>query len=1465
MNFIRILMLSGRAKDAYIGISREANTDEFKNADDTQLDFLNWRTPKRNLQPRKECAYVSSQNNFKWLLNLCNAPLRYVCKIVPDSLQLTPKRYRCYVCDNALSNEDCNRNGMQECQINQLSCQNEVRVQNGIRRISKRCKQPRACENNYIQNPRAAWYPSQCSPSFRANSVCRCCCQGDLCNAGELPCLEDSSCEALTVPQNALISCTNEYRAGSQCTFRCEEGYQLVGGASRRCNGVLRNWTGSSPTCKKITCPVQRSTLGNGEMNCTDGNNYASTCKFECNENFSLRGRRAMTCLRNGRWSAPAPVCQLIRCPDIRELPNGLINGSASPVIGAFKSFDCEEGYFLRGADTLLCVDRNLDGNGEWDNPAPKCELIVCPEASAPSNGSMLLSSEPVYDSVLSYSCDEGHFLVGNDVSRCTDINNDGIGEWDYPVPRCREILCPDIAAPKEGRFTNQKQRQYGAEVNVACDEGYYLVGDTTVTCHDQDKDGFGEWDRPLPSCEVLMCPILEAPSNGNVQLPNKLTWGSSTSFNCEVGYVLRGLPTLSCVTSNTYGIGEWDGPPPVCELIQCPSLAPPANGRFTQKLSTFYDSTVEIVCDEGFFLVGESRITCGDTNKDGVGEWSDELPQCLQIVCAEQPNAPLNGHIFTSSSESVYGTIAIFSCDEGYFMIGSSETVCGDSDDDGSGDWLGATPTCQRITCPRLTTPPNGVFTATDNFNYDSLVVVDCDEGYFLNGRRSLVCEDFDGDGNGNWNGTIAICDRIICPTVAPPTNGEIIGAPNFEYGSELSFTCDEGYFLTGNQTTLCQDSNGDGEGDWSSAVPICQEITCPSPKALNNGEVNLLSNTYGSKALFSCNGGHFLIGSHELICVDSNSDGRGEWDRTEPTCRQIVCETIDAPDNGLFASKLDLRWGSVVRFACEQGYYLNGVVSITCMDEANDGNGEWTGTVPTCQLITCSPVDNAVDGFFQISDETLRLGTEVTIKCNEGYYDFGGKVSVCSGDNSGSVGEWEGDFPECDAIVCQDRLPSPDGGEVFCTEDNFYGSLCLFSCFVGYHLQGSSSIDCVDSDSNGLGEWTDQAPTCEQIFCFPELESPRNGSVSCSSSNQFDSDCHFTCDVGYFLSGQDLVRCLDDDQDGVGTWSDASPVCKQVTCEQRNSPEHGNVSCSDGPSYGSQCTFTCDVGFSLIGFDSVQCGEPVSGPTGRWNSEAEPNCQINVCEKPSANPTNGTVECSSSNEYSSVCDYTCVQGYRMIGSSSRRCMANKQWSNEEPTCEIIRCKPTPTNPDDGLVFCTEEDKFGSICSYFCDLGFQLVGDSRSTCYGDTDNNGFGEFDTQPGYCEAITCPDIEGVRQDGTVICGIGSGNDEPNSYGSECALICFDGFRVQGPSRAICLGKGEWTQNLGVCERYKCFPPLFAPGGVTKTCSNANDELGTVCRFQCLPGFTLQGPQEVTCLDSGEWASAAPTCVR
>ena len=98
-------------------------------------------------------------------------------------------KIRCFTCVNARSNAECNAAGKTTCQSSTASCMNEVRVFGyGEKLITKKCKDRKACADQQAQNKAITFLGAQCQPDW-FESHCRCCCQGDLCNSGELGCL----------------------------------------------------------------------------------------------------------------------------------------------------------------------------------------------------------------------------------------------------------------------------------------------------------------------------------------------------------------------------------------------------------------------------------------------------------------------------------------------------------------------------------------------------------------------------------------------------------------------------------------------------------------------------------------------------------------------------------------------------------------------------------------------------------------------------------------------------------------------------------------------------------------------------------------------------------------------------------------------------------------------------------------------------------------------------------------------------------------------------------------------------------------------------------------------------------------------------------------------------------------------------------------------------------------------------
>jgi len=59
----------------------------------------------------------------------------------------------------------------------------------------------------------------------------------------------DLTCPALEKPENGTVACTRSgLVVGDICTFRCDDGFDLIGSATRICLGN-QTWSGTEATC----------------------------------------------------------------------------------------------------------------------------------------------------------------------------------------------------------------------------------------------------------------------------------------------------------------------------------------------------------------------------------------------------------------------------------------------------------------------------------------------------------------------------------------------------------------------------------------------------------------------------------------------------------------------------------------------------------------------------------------------------------------------------------------------------------------------------------------------------------------------------------------------------------------------------------------------------------------------------------------------------------------------------------------------------------------------------------------------------------------------------------------------------------------------------------------------------------------------------------------------------------------
>ncbi len=148
----------------------------------------------------------------------------------------------------------------------------------------------------------------------------------------------------------------------------------------------------------------------------------------------------------------------------------------------------------------------------------------------------------------------------------------------------------------------------------------------------------------------------------------------------------------------------------------------------------------------------------------------------------------------------------------------------------------------------------------------FGAVILYQCDPGYIATNGPYRTCQV-----TGSWTAR-PWCNESDCTSVTRPQNGIFLVTND---GSTVSFTCSNGYTLTGSQTIQCNGIN------WSDGFPTCDIVNCGDPGIPSNGQQMGNTFTYASTVLFSCNHGCNVVGSRSIVCLSS-----GVWSDILPVC---------------------------------------------------------------------------------------------------------------------------------------------------------------------------------------------------------------------------------------------------------------------------------------------------------------------------------------------------------------------------------------------------------------------------------------------------------------------------------------------------------------------------------------------------------------------------------------------------
>ncbi|KFZ45699.1 Complement receptor type 2, partial [Antrostomus carolinensis] len=155
---------------------------------------------------------------------------------------------------------------------------------------------------------------------------------------------------------------------------------------------------------------------------------------YGCKDGYEMGGNGSINCTEAGVWSRTLPRCQwmlfmfptAIGC-EIPEVQNGKVHGlQGTYKAGETLQFSCDAGYAAEDTYKTRCQP-----GGTWDPPVLICERVrPCPTPPGVANGNHNGQGRGFFTLGMSvtYTCDPGHYLVGNAVVFCK-----ASGNWSQP------------------------------------------------------------------------------------------------------------------------------------------------------------------------------------------------------------------------------------------------------------------------------------------------------------------------------------------------------------------------------------------------------------------------------------------------------------------------------------------------------------------------------------------------------------------------------------------------------------------------------------------------------------------------------------------------------------------------------------------------------------------------------------------------------------------------------------------------------------------------------------------------------------------------------------------------------------------------------------------------------------------------------------------------------------------------
>uniref|UniRef100_A0A3Q1CLJ1 CUB and Sushi multiple domains 2 n=1 Tax=Amphiprion ocellaris TaxID=80972 RepID=A0A3Q1CLJ1_AMPOC len=1076
------------------------------------------------------------------------------------------------------------------------------------------------------------------------------------------------------------------------------------------------------------------------------------------------------------------------------------------------------------------------------------------------------------------YSCSPGYVLEGHTTLSCL-ATSAGTAAWDFPLPYCRaDDGCGGTLRGQSGVITTPN---YPAEYNNNADCTWTVLaepGDTIALVfsdfHLEDDYDLLEVSGTEGSSQWFTGPNLPSP------IISSKNW-LRLHFTSDGNHKLRGFSAQYQVSQ--MGVAQGHN--------MCPDPGIPDRGK--RKGSDFRrGATVHFSCDEGYELQGSKSISCLRVTDSYVG-WSDDRPICRAPMCGGQlrgpsgvitsPNYPVqydnNANCTwvitaTDTSKVIKLTFEDFDLERGYDTL----TV-------GDGEVVGDQKTIFHVLSG--TTTPD--------------LVVSTSHQMWLNFKTD------DTSGSLGFKVSYEEIDQGSCGDPGIPAYGKREGT-GFRHGDRLYFECLPAFELVGKKNITCQKNN-----QWSAKKPSCVfscffNFTTPSgvllspnyPQEYGNNmhcvwliitnpesRINLAFNDLSMEKQFDFlsikDGGKAespILGTFSgdvlpppittsahvarlEFLTDHTYTDRG-FNITFTTFRHNECPDPGVPVNGKrFGESLQL--GSSISFLCEEGFVkTHGSQTISCI--LKDGNVVWDNAVPRCEA-PCGGDLKAPSGIIlspgwpELYKEALNC--EWIIEAPPGYpikiifdkfrtevnYDV---LEVRDGrfPSSPLIGSYQGtQVPQflistsnfLYLLFSTDKSHSDIGFRIryesknHCVDpgipvngqrhgnDFYVGALVTFSCEAGYTLSDTEPLECEPNF-----QWSRPLPSCDALCGgyiqgnvgtilspgFPDFY-PHNLNCTWIIETSHGKGVQFTFHTFHLESPHDHLLVTENSSFSQPLW--------RLTGSTLPPP----LSAGLFGNYTAQIRFLSDFSVSYEGFNITF-------------SEYD----LEPCEDPGIPPY--STRKGLQYGVGDALIFSCFPGYRLEGPARVVCLGGRRrvWSSPLPRC-VAECGSSVTGMQGVLLSPNYPGYYGN--SHECIYSIQ----------------------TQPGKGIQLRARDFR-LEEDDILkvfdgssnkarLLGVFTGNELLDATLNSTSSAMW----LEFISNADNTSKG-FELHFTSFELVKCEDPGVPQFGYKR--EDKGHFAGSTVSYNCDPGYTLKGPEVLTCLrgERRAWDSPLPLCV-